>query len=133
MKLIDALKAAANAEVVHSASIDDLHEWLFDAYHMDFDDEGFGEVVTERYIKSWMCTDTLVGFAALYFEDRPIGFSWQSARKSEKVYRFISEANKEELKAFILSLKIVTPLDNHDILTEAQLEGEVAETIPAMG
>jgi hypothetical protein len=90
-------------------------------------DEKFGARVKDIPIHTWMCTDALVGLYTIIMDNEVIGWHWQSARKSDCVYRFLSRQHAEQLKNFIEECTI--PEDTIDNLVASKEELE--KTIPA--
>lgn len=60
---------------------------LFGMYEMGWDDE-FNRRVKANYIETWLCTDTFVGIAIIFFDDQPIGVTTQTARKNTMKLNF---------------------------------------------
>lgn len=45
----------------------------------------YGDETFERIpLIEWLCTDTLVGWHLILFQDKPVALSWQPARKSDQ-------------------------------------------------
>ena len=61
---------------------------------------------TCRPIKTWMCTDTLVGYYAIYFKGEFICWSYQPARKEDIEFEWISQEVYEKVCHFLQSLII---------------------------
>ena len=58
-----------------------------------------GEYFEEIALRTWRCTDTEVGLYAITWAGQFIGFTYQSARKSGKIWYFAHENIEEELRA----------------------------------
>lgn len=65
----------------------------------------FNKRVRGYYLIKWLCTDTYVGYIVYYLDDEPVAVSWQSARKSDREYEFISKESAEKVRDFILSIQ----------------------------
>lgn len=66
--------------------------------------EAFNERVKCRCINTWTCTDTLVGLNAYYLDNEFVAFSFQSARKSDIHFYWVSLEIAKRVKTFILEL-----------------------------
>lgn len=60
---------------------------------------------TERFISTWLCTDTEVGTSIIYRDNIPICISVQEFRKSDPNFYWISKEIYYETAAFIRSLE----------------------------
>lgn len=87
----------------HDSSIDEFCMAL-DINTMLGWSEEFSKRVREHYLIKWYCTDTWVGTCVYYMDDEPIAISTQDARKSDKIYEFISEEAASKVRDFILEL-----------------------------
>lgn len=56
------------------------------------------------FFLNWQCTDTWVGGRVYFLDDKLISTSWQSARKSNEDFYWISKEMYVETKKYILSL-----------------------------
>lgn len=54
-------------------------------YNEDLEDHGF----SAYYLVNWICTDTHVGGAIIFYEGEPIATTWQSGRKNPTTYFWI--------------------------------------------
>lgn len=66
--------------------------------------EAFNERVKRLPINTWICTDTEVGVNAYYFDGELVALSFQSARKSDVEFRWLSEPLAAQVRDFIISL-----------------------------
>lgn len=86
-----------------SVDIEDLAKELGIPYY------GWSEEADRRlkayYIQKWLCTDTWVGSMAVFFDDKFIAYSYQSARKNHTNFYFVPEGISV-LRDFILKLLI---------------------------
>lgn len=104
--------------VLRSKTQRNLYPWganigaLCDACGLDiYDsiDEGEDEAIHARLkvykVRTWMCTDTLVGLFAYFLDDEFVCISWQRGRKSDTDISFVDNnaGNKvsEFLKSFV--------------------------------
>jgi len=85
-------------EFMAECGIEDWHE----ADSIDLPDHGF----TCRPIKTWMCTDTLVGYYAIYFKGEFICSSYQSGRKCDIEFEWVSQEVYERICHYVQSLII---------------------------
>lgn len=58
----------------------------------------------EYWIFSWLCTDTYVGYSVVFINDKPLALVWQSGRKNDRQYSFVSEEAVDEARNYIFSL-----------------------------
>lgn len=56
----------------------------------------------KHWIAPWLCTDTWVGTAAYYLDNKPVAISKQSARKSHEELYFLSSETLASVRAFML-------------------------------
>lgn len=54
------------------------------------------------YVMKWLCTDTWVGAIALFLDDVFVGYSYQSARKSDIRYFFTNRESYEALRQYVI-------------------------------
>lgn len=54
-------------------------------------------------LATWCCTDTHVGYHAIWMDGEPVGYSFQSARKSDTSFRWISQEVVDRMRAVIMS------------------------------
>ena len=78
-EILDQLKSVEPSTHYPDAIIDAVG-LDYSAINYDLEDNPF----TEKYFKTWICTDTRVGHSVIYFNGNPIAFCEQSARKSPK-------------------------------------------------
>ena len=109
MKLIDAIK---NVIIPNDANVRD---WQCDADYEAVNESleifnmwsGWSEELNKRIraypIYQWQCTDTWVGLKAIYFDGKPAGASYQSARKSSVNVRWLSLEIARAVREAILS------------------------------
>lgn len=109
MKLIDAIKYVdKEATNCTCADWEDLGRNCFDlecSGFWEYSDE-IDARLKQYWIRTWYCTDTWVGTAAIWFDDKPVGFMHQTARKNDKNFRFIDEAAMIEVRNFFVELHI---------------------------
>lgn len=75
---------------------EDPNLWEFaSAFNMNFCglawDHEFDNRMRAYPIRVWMCTDTMVGIYVYFLDGELVAVSCQSARRSAKIYRFVSE------------------------------------------
>lgn len=78
-----------------------ITDW-YETDSIDLKEHGF----TCRPIKTWMCTDTLVGYYAIYFKGEFICWSYQPARKEDIEFEWVSQEVYERVCQFLQSLII---------------------------
>lgn len=68
----------------------------------------------KRYwLNVWQCTDTWVGLAIIFLNDECVGLSYQSGRKSQETYWWVSKQTRIDVRDYILSL-IKPPIYDDD-------------------
>jgi hypothetical protein len=81
---------------------DDLQEEILGHYPCAcLEEHGF----TERYISTWLCTDTEVGTSIIYRDNNPICISVQEFRKRDPTFYWLGKEIYNETAAFIRSLE----------------------------
>jgi hypothetical protein len=70
-----------------------------------------GRLKSYFYAK-WYCTDTYVGGRVYFLDDVPVALSWQSARKSTEVFRWL---DKKSAYDYVDSLREKPELQNDDL------------------
>lgn len=69
------------------------------------DDINFEKLNTrlkEYWVHSWLCTDTWVGYTALFLDNDVVAISYQSARKSSKNYKFVSKDILKQARLWVI-------------------------------
>jgi hypothetical protein len=66
--------------------------------------KAFDERMKSIPVNEWMCTDTMVGVHAYYFDGRFVALSFQPARKSDTVFCWASKEDAQQVKNFIRTL-----------------------------
>jgi hypothetical protein len=56
------------------------------------------------HVKTWLCTDTWVGWEAYFLDGKFVCISSQSARKSDKDFEFVSQEIAKKVESYIRSL-----------------------------
>ncbi|MGZ3922003.1 MAG: hypothetical protein ACXVC7_17005 [Bacteroidia bacterium] len=104
MKLIDALKQVDKSE--KNSTTPDFQDFCDELGIQDYSgwNEKFNERVKGYYVQKWLCTDTWVGLIAYYFDGELVAGSFQSARKSDTNYEFVSKELAYKVINFIISI-----------------------------
>jgi hypothetical protein len=78
----------------------------FDLYPGDIDilEGAVDNPFTEKSIYSWLCTDDIVGYYAIYFKGEFVGISRQLGRKCDREFYWLSSEVFHKVKDYILSL-----------------------------
>lgn len=94
--------------------------------HTFYDYGEFEKHMKKYWIHSWNCTDTWVGLAAYFFKEELVAVSYQSARKNDETFEWVSNEAATNVRDFIIELntpsrdyKIVNLDENltgHDVL-----------------
>lgn len=56
------------------------------------------------WIGNWCCTDTWVGYRVYFLDDEPVCFSIQKARKSDEMFRWVSQELAIKVRNYLISL-----------------------------
>jgi hypothetical protein len=72
--------------------------------YCDADYAVFSEHMKIVNIKNWMCTDTLVGFFAYFFDYELVCISFQPYRKSNMELHWVSKEAANKVKKFMLAI-----------------------------
>lgn len=101
MRLIDAInnidKSESNKDWVNLPKI--AEELRLEYY--DYEEQ---DVLTSYWIGNWYCTDTWVGYKVYFFNDEPVAFSSQMARKSDEEIKWFNMCCALKVRDYILSL-----------------------------
>jgi len=62
------------------------------------------ERIKTYWVGNWCCTDTWVGYRMYFFDDKPVAFSIQDARKSDENIKWFSQELALEVKEYLISL-----------------------------
>lgn len=107
MKLIDI------ANSIDKSSSNEAHVDLEDLCHeLDVDAAMYVEQdrIKSYWVGNWYCTETYVGYRMYFFDDEPVAFSIQSARKNEENFRWFSKDVAIKVKNYLLTLIPTTDL-----------------------
>lgn len=104
MKLIDAMKNVDKSNPERWLPFEDLcNEFgLYGGFEepADIDQRLIGyDLVT------WICTDTHVGLTVVYFDGEPAATIWQSSRKGDKDWKFVSAEIAKKIYDWIVKSK----------------------------
>lgn len=72
-------------------------------YLSNAETELWNQRMHQRYIQTWICTDTQVGTAVIFLDDKPIALSYQSARRYDISYYFFDEEGVNQLRNLLVS------------------------------
>ena len=87
----------------HEPKLDALESNLRTDTYLGWSD-AFNKRMKVMPINTWICTDTLVGVFAYYFDGNFVALSFQSARKSDTFFHWVSKAEALSVREFIRSL-----------------------------
>ena len=62
------------------------------------------EYLYEQFVYSWLCTDTYVGLRAFYFHNELACIAYQTARKENGYFKWVSAEIRKRVKDYIYSL-----------------------------
>ena len=77
------------------------------------------------WLGNWKCTDTWVGHRCYFLNDEPLALSYQSARKSNEKFYFVSEEMATKARNYILSL--ITEEDEMRVNTIEDIEEDIKD------
>jgi len=89
-------------------------------YDVPWVDDENNDLKAYWFVK-WLCTDSWVGFRAIFFNDKFVGLSSQKGRKCDIVYEWSSMDTKREVYEYLLS-KTDKSCNEGDILDPDDLE-----------
>ncbi len=101
---------AINENIQHMEPCYNLELFTDDLYNGNYVDlignayNIFAERVKEVPLNTWMCTDTMVGLYAYFFDGQFVAISWKPYRKSAERLFWESEELAQWVKKFIDSL-----------------------------
>jgi hypothetical protein len=102
MKLIDILEEIDRDKLSTDIGLEWELSEEFDIYDIKHD---FESQLKEFWIGPWYCTDTWVGFRVIFWNNKFLCLTYQSARKSSCEYKWVSETKRKEVYNYIASLK----------------------------
>ena len=83
--------------------------------------------LTTNHLKQWYCTDTWVGIDVIYLNNVHVAVTNQGGRKMNVSIYFLSEADKNSVKDYLISLYNKEEEDYTDYLTEDELNDEMGD------
>jgi hypothetical protein len=116
-ELLDLMK---DQEAEDYTDLEELFESEFDM-HNTYLLSG-GDRLTSKYYHSWTCTDTKVGIMVYYLDEKPICLSFQSARKANIDFSWLSIRAFRETKEYAISLSEPAALKEIDLLDNDTLK-----------
>jgi len=82
---------------------------------------GSQDRLTCRFFQVWQCTDTWVGGRVYFLDGEPVCISFQSARKSDENFQWISRELADKVRNYILGLVFSEPLDTLEYFEDCEL------------
>jgi hypothetical protein len=110
MKLIDAINRVKFPQETgrwdFAAPLEEICDALGIGSPWGYSEDVFDEL--DKRLKAypicdWRCTDTMVGLYAIYLDGIAVGTSFQSARKSERYFKWVSQESVAKVRSVILS------------------------------
>jgi hypothetical protein len=81
------------------------------------------------FIRKWYCTDSYVGLKAYFLDGEFIATSWQSGRKMDEEFTFVSKEKALKLKIYLESLvEEDSGVGLIDLFKEKDLDEEISNT-----
>lgn len=90
-----------NNEILHSQVDWEELSSVFNIYNLSWSDD---TRLKAYYIKTWYCTDSWVGIRAYFLDDEFVAISYQSGRKSNEDFGFVSNELALKTKVYLQSL-----------------------------
>lgn len=89
-ELLKRLKTPTMDERKYSSIPDTFFEELkLEVYYYDLEPKLVNNGFYEVPIAEWLCTDTYVGYKAIYYNETPLAITYQSARKNDTNYYWL--------------------------------------------
>lgn len=89
---------------------------------VSYDDIDFDKLNTrlkEYWVHTWLCSDTWVGYMALFLDDELVAISYQDARKSAKNYKYVSKEMLKKARLWVIDcIEIDADGDDGTILND---------------
>ncbi len=122
MKLRDIL-ANIDKSSPQWVDIDDLFDefQLTRPYSADIPDVGFNEYA----FGTWTCTDTAVGFSAIFLGDEPVAMVYQSSRKADRRIFWLSKEARAKVRQILL--EIIDNASDDDNATFVNLDDDMKD------
>lgn len=131
-------RISARDAVIHVIKSDPESLWTFmedmasdfglEPYDVKLDDIVAADRIKAYSICSWICTDEIAGFFAIYFEDRPAAFCFREGRKFDWKFRYFDDEVAKELFDYFKSFIREKKSDGFDLLEDSD-HIEVYQTI----
>lgn len=105
MKLIDALRNVKRDDETFPEANEAPMEEICQSLGMEYDwhDTESDKRIRSYGVLNWVCTDTHVGFNAIYVDGSLAGMTYQSARKSDVEVKWLSQEIAETTRRMIMS------------------------------
>lgn len=94
-----------------------------DLSYGNFDEDEFDRRLSMYWLETWICTDTRVGYAAVYFDNLLVALFKQKGRKWDKEFDFINTVVVTCVQKFIQS--IIEYGDSFSLIPESALHEEI--------
>lgn len=136
MKLIDAIR---NVDRTSTCTSDTYVDWT-NLCNQTFDfrcgnlwscSDEIHSRLKQYWIYQWLDGSTRVGCAAIWFDDRPVGYVERVACTSDSVYRFINATDIQEIRKMFVDLITHQLLTTSDpgLATQAELDCNIKDSI----
>lgn len=96
-------------EIIYGVEKPDNPEWcnlesILSEFEMYSWPEKENTLLTSCFYAKWYCTDTYVGGRVYFLGERPVAISWQSARKSDEKFTWVSKDAMIKTRDYLLTL-----------------------------
>lgn len=88
--------------------------------HVDVEYDKLDKRFTRHWIRSWLCTDTMVGASVYCCDGKPIAISTHAARKEDEELQFLSDEAVETTRQILLSIAV------YDVLPLVDLNEDIS-------
>jgi hypothetical protein len=124
-KIIERLNHSGKGEDVDYESLLEsfgIHSWM-----VEFPPHESDARLKMFFIKKWQCTDTWVGWQAVFFDERFVGLVQQDCRKCSVKYSWTTKEAASYVKAYLLTLTDKQE-PNFDLFDEDVMDSEIPDT-----
>lgn len=125
MKLSEAIKRLVRTYENEANPDIELFAQELNVYGAPSWSETFNNRVKGWYLNSWLCTDTEVGTAVYFFDDKPVAVGVQTARKNRESLYFLDKTVADLLREFLFEI-----IQQEDEYMVAQYIDPESEDIP---
>ena len=97
----------------------------FDIYNLSWSED---TRLQAYFLRKWYCTDSYVGLRAYFLDGEFVATSWQSGRKMNEDFTFVSEISAKKVRDYLLSLVEEENGIKVNTLSDEELDKEIPDT-----